>query len=645
MNAGMRWCCSASLALFLSLVALQAQAAGAKYTPATLTEQARAVSGSVQLHGLHREGGGDTWLSLTPQPIFGPGAVLEVVDDEGSRTMTPPAVRHFHGHERDDPAALAFVSVHPDGRIRGWLRRGGQIEAFERQPGESVDTMTLVRVDLASGAEERSFTCGSDHLPDAPGVPRDFRADHLSGIHTESATRPPVPEGGGQPSHWASVAIDSDYEYYARFNNADAAAAYAADLIGFSSLLYRAEIDTGLVIPYLRLFTTPNDPWQQTASTSCMLYEFGSHWGQTQGQVQRTIAHFLSGKNLNGGVAWVGVLCTPNQNHNIGGECPGLPAVGSYAGGYGVSTSLTGGFNANNPQVVWDIVVVAHEIGHNFNSPHTHCYGGIGGNPAHIDQCFNQGGPQCHAGPTSLPGPTGQGAGTMMSYCHLLSGGLSNVSLNFGTGHPYGVQPIRVPNRMHAHVQERAALAPACFANPTVIYADGFECADGSPGCGGGGTACLSSNGATANGNWFSGDPNNRVRSLNVGAGNQLTGIAVDVRVQAAAPSWLDEARVMFSSTNQAATAVQYTPGLNMQQSGTINHSSNGVIDFASAGIQNVVAGADGILRVEWFETLNDPEVNPDSLWSNHPSPTVCPGIRLVCSNQAACDAAMQGAP
>ena len=64
----------------------------------------------------------------------------------------------------------------------------------------------------------------------------------------------------------------------------------------------------------------------------------------------------LSGKSSGCGIAYVGVLCSSTV-------------------GYGVSSSLNANFDPANPvPPVWDIIVVSHEIGHNFNSPHTHCY-------------------------------------------------------------------------------------------------------------------------------------------------------------------------------------------------------------------------------------------------------------------------------
>ena len=243
--------------------------------------------------------------------------------------------------------------------------------------------------------------------------------------------------------------------------------------------MYSAEVDTSWEIELIHLYTTPADPWNQSSSL-CALFEFGRYWNDNYSAVDRTLVHMMSGKSSGGGVAWVGVLCNGPFNYDHGGACSLSPATDNYGGDYGFSGSMSGSFDINNPAAVWDIVVVTHEIGHNFNSPHTHCYNGISG-PDPIDQCYSGAcSSGCYCGTESLPAGcpgSGQGCGTIMSYCHTLGGGLSNISLTLGTGHPYGVDPVRAPNRMSAHVQSVAASNPSCLApvGTDQIFIDGFE--------------------------------------------------------------------------------------------------------------------------------------------------------------------------
>jgi hypothetical protein len=189
----------------------------------------------------------------------------------------------------------------------------------------------------------------------------------------------------------------------------------------------------------------------------------------------------LSGKSTNAGIAWVGVLCRAAFNYDLGpiSTCvPPLTGVSNWGGGYGYTSGIDGNFNINSPSAVWDIQAFTHEIGHNFNSPHTHCYQNLGGNAAAVDNCYNGqcGTTNCFCGTQALPGPAGTGSGSIMSYCHLLGG--NNVSLTLGLGHPAGVMPERVPNRMRAHVVSVAGANPSCLAprQPLgVLFVDGFH--------------------------------------------------------------------------------------------------------------------------------------------------------------------------
>jgi hypothetical protein len=114
-------------------------------------------------------------------------------------------------------------------------------------------------------------------------------------------------------------------------------------------------------------------------------------------------------------------------------------------------------------------MVVQHEIGHNFNSPHTHDYCNIGGSSSPIDRCY-QGCAGAGQGLPSCSGPTpffNGGAGTIMSYCHLLSGSYNNQAMTFGEGHTCGTLPGRAADRMSAHVVSRSNSYAGCFATST----------------------------------------------------------------------------------------------------------------------------------------------------------------------------------
>jgi hypothetical protein len=280
-------------------------------------------------------------------------------------------------------------------------------------------------------------------------------------------------------SFTARAAIETDQEYLALFGgNTTQAVDYIGDLIAFGSTIYSSEIDTSLIVGSVQLWQS-TDPWSQNPGT-CALYELGRYWNDNNSGVDRSFVHMVSGKNSNSGIAWVGVLCNGQFNVDHQGGCPFGPNVDNYGGDYGLTGGIDANFDINNPTALWDIIAVIHEIGHNFNSPHTHCYANVGGNANPVDQCFNGqcGATNCWCGGTSLPCPGGSGCGTIMSYCHFQGGGLSNIAFSFGEGHPWGVAPQRVPDRMTAHVVSRAGSNPGCLdfvPAGEVIFEDDFE--------------------------------------------------------------------------------------------------------------------------------------------------------------------------
>jgi hypothetical protein len=287
------------------------------------------------------------------------------------------------------------------------------------------------------------------------------------------------------------VAIETDYEFLhlPAFGGSEATATtYIGDLFGYASTVYQSEISADLQVPSISFWDLANDtldPWIQTSSL-CGLVEFGNYWNVNNVGVSRTIAHFLAGRGSSSGIAWLGVLCSGAFDSALAGittaTCPTVtPPTSTWGGAFGYTGGLFGTFDIDTPTIMWDLAGVMHEIGHNFNSPHSHCYKNLGGNASEIDGCYGIELPTsaCHSGTVSLPGPgtlSGSGDGTIMSYCHLRPGGYSNITLSFGRGVSDGVAAWREAERMSDHVLAKAIASPSCLANPaTWLLVNGFE--------------------------------------------------------------------------------------------------------------------------------------------------------------------------
>jgi hypothetical protein len=422
-----------------ALAATARRMANAKQSDLADIARTLPVRGALRIEGVPFDGA-TTALELERFEAFAPDAQVIVAGDGQEVVLPPPDNAYYRGAVEGDLGAVAVLTASRTGEVRGLIVKNGVPWIInENEPKGHGQGLSTRRVDLGRPFADHVFRCATD---DSLRSPVPLGAAGAADAAATSADTALV-------NYTARVAVETDFEFFQLFGNETAATDYVGDLFAYASTLYEAEVNTSLVVSYLKLWTTSADPWTKTAcdsgNTPGILSEFRTYWTQHNGAVSRTIAHMLSGKPTGCGQAYLGTLCNT-----------------SY--GYGVSGNLFGNFNRANPGIVWDILVVSHEIGHNFNSPHTHCYNGIGGISAPVDQCYGSE-PGCYAGPTSLPcsqGP-GYGCGTIMSYCHLLSGGYSNITMTFGLGFPYGTSPGRVPTRMHDYVVATAGSFPSCL--------------------------------------------------------------------------------------------------------------------------------------------------------------------------------------
>lgn len=108
------------------------------------------------------------------------------------------------------------------------------------------------------------------------------------------------------------------------------------------------------------------------------------------------------------------------------------------------------------------------------------------------------------------------------------------------------------------------------------------------------------------------GDTRNTVFEYNVGANATITNVSYSINVTAFSPSWLSE--IAFAITDSGVSqGVLFTPGFEDAFAGTASYSASSVLADEDLSFS---VGADGILRVEFYDDFDDASVDPDGRWN-----------------------------
>jgi hypothetical protein len=359
--------------------------------------------------------------SVTLQDFpFAPGATgnlvlerFEVVSAEGriliegpnGETSIPlPRGAHFEGHLEGESDSRVYLGVPGEFLVAVLQTSAGLVYVGPDGPAQGPVQHVVRRSDSVRNAEYAplDWRCDADELVPAPrGGPAD---GSFATLAKPSAASLSALEATALKD--AAISIETDQELLAKFaGNATSMSTYITTLLGQISVIYERDVSVHLTVNVIQAWTT-TDPYSST-SPRTQLDEVGDWWhaNRPKSSYPRTVVHYMSGKPVTGGVAWLDVLCMGDFSQG-----------GHWGGGYGVTQ-----VNGSYPASLWDLIASAHEMGHNFGSPHTHCF-----SPP-IDMCYGgEGG--CYSGSVVNPGPLG---GTIMSYCHLLSGGFANIDLRF----------------------------------------------------------------------------------------------------------------------------------------------------------------------------------------------------------------------
>ena len=376
---------------------------------------------------------GQNWvLDLVPAKNFSDG--FAVHDAATGQEVAVDRGTHFWGIVRGDQNSMVTISVF-DNEIIGSIANDKGNWVLGAIEGDNQKSHILYKSsDLKANSD---FTCLTD--------------DDLHRIGEQSTGTPEI-----GPTNCVRMFVETDFTLFQNKGSVANVTTYMTGVFSQVSALYTNET-VNLVLHDLFVWSVA-DPYTGPTSSD-YLNQFRT---AKNGVFNGDLAH-LVGINGLGGIAYLDVLCFPT---------------------YGVGYSSINATYSNVPTYSWTVEVLTHEIGHNLGSPHTHACSWNGNNTP-IDGCGPTAG-YSEGCTTALP----TNGGTIMSYCHLVSG----VGINFANG--FGPQP---GDRIRSEVYNAACLAACGGGGGTCTYAvvnsNNFDASLGI--WTDGGTDCIRTNNAT----------------------------------------------------------------------------------------------------------------------------------------------------
>ncbi len=309
--------------------------------------------------------------------IITPDAQFLIGGPGGDRDMAPSDVVMYHGTIEGEPHSLAYIAYSGSGLINGFVSEASGRKYYFSTLRDDLDgeRVLTVRESVPGEVFERPF-CGVE-------FEEDLRQTYeMVEVQSPTTNRGP---------RLLRLAIDSDERFYQLFNDEIMARDYVVQLVGAISSIYIRDLNIRLGLAFTRIWPSGGEPFNASD-----LSGFRSYWINNESPGAYNIIHMFSGSRSTpyGGVAYISDGCSDFT--------------------FGIDAVLNGSFAAPLQDVDngnWDVVVAAHEMGHNLGTRHTHDnqYSPL------IDNCGN--------GVPAL--------GTIMSYCHIHSGYLNNTDLRF----------------------------------------------------------------------------------------------------------------------------------------------------------------------------------------------------------------------
>lgn len=315
------------------------------------------------------------------------GFTLETAS--GAKQTAMNEIIHYRGMIAGDPYSVVSISISEE-EVMGIISNdSGNYVLGKMQDANAAEHVIY---------NDRDFTvpftydCGTN-------------TSHLVQPLSQDLHKLPAPNA--QSVNCVNWYYETDHDVYVNKGSVTAVNTFIQGIFNNVATLYDND---GISIALQTLFVWDvTDPYTGP-STSNYLSQFGQYRTSFAGDLAN-----LVGFNGSGGIAYVNGLCSSGTATKMG-----------YSG---ISSSYQ-----NVPTYSWTVEVITHEDGHLLGSRHTHdCV--WNGNNTRIDGCGPAAGYAGSGSCTSASIPT---IGTIMSYCHLVSG----VGISFNLG--FGPQPTAV---------------------------------------------------------------------------------------------------------------------------------------------------------------------------------------------------------
>lgn len=314
-------------------------------------------------------------LELEPAPsVFDQNTVFVTQGEQGEVRVPAPRLNCWRGRVENELNSSVFFCVSSLG-ILGTVTEPDGDRWFIAS--ETSDPTSIV----VSEEKELTRNWHSVFGCEAPDLPKEYARANPPRVLSNQLLE-------------VELALETDSEFFmAAGSDLAKAQSYAMAILSLVSDIYEKELNIRVYVPWYNCWTlSPRDPYNAAGNPFTLRDKAIPYWTANRTSVTRDLYHVITSISYGGGgYGYLNQLCKAQ---------------------YGMaSSSVQVQHSYPTYAFTYDVYIVAHELGHNFNAQHTHsCFFGYPLDTCVVDDAIKGG---ClPAGTTTKPNP-----GSIMSYC------------------------------------------------------------------------------------------------------------------------------------------------------------------------------------------------------------------------------------